>query len=68
MSKNVDHIKVLFQMIGSRPHLYDKSLESYRDNSLRRNAWAEISERIIDITCDEQFTGMYFIIKFFNWV
>ncbi|KAM0729408.1 Transcription factor Adf-1 [Formica fusca] len=35
--------KLLIDMVRSRPYLYDKSVENYKDTTMKENAWTEIA-------------------------
>lgn len=41
MAKNID-VEFLISLVESRPVLWDKSLEIYKDRNATKNAWHEI--------------------------
>lgn len=41
MAENID-VEFLISLVESRPVLWDKTLESYKDRNVTKNAWREI--------------------------
>ena len=52
-----DQIEIFIESVKENECLYDKSLKSYSDKLIKRNAWVKVAE-------NNEMTGKYLIIDF----
>lgn len=59
MGKDVDFIEILIYMVSQRPYLHERSSNTFRNTTKKRESWEEISKTMIAMTGSKKYTGTY---------